>query len=132
MTLGEIKKRQDFLMNKANPQVSDYGIFAAGGYQIIPTVFPGAMNYAGLSSSDRFSTANQDKMAVGLIKNDGRAAWSYIHGQSNNINAAINALARVWASIPNTSGRSEYGNGNAAGHSVEEVKRALNQARQSR
>ena len=85
-----------------------------------------------VASRDRFSTANQDKMAVGLIKNDGRAAWSYIHGQSNNINAAINALARVWASIPNTSGRSEYGNGNAAGHSVEEVKRALNQARQSR
>ena len=55
MTLGEIKKRQDFLMNKDdNPQVSDYGIFAAGGYQIIPDTFPGAMNYAGLSSSDRF------------------------------------------------------------------------------
>ena len=43
--------------------------------------------------------ANQDKMAVGLIKGDGRAAWSYMNGQSNNINAAINALA-IWASIP--------------------------------
>ena len=51
-------------------------------------------------------------------------------GKSNNINVAINALAAVWASVPTTSGGSAYGNGNAAGHSVEQVRRALMRARQ--
>ena len=131
MTLGEIMKRQDYLMNPNNPQISDYGLFAVGRYQIIPGTFPRAMRYAGLGPNDKFSPANQDKMGVGLIKGDAPAAWSYITGKSNDINGAINSLAAVWASIPTTSGRSAYGSGNKAGHTVEEVKQALKSARNS-
>ena len=131
MTLGEIMKRQAYLMNPNNPQISDYGLFAVGRYQIIPGTFPRAMRYAGLGPNDKFSPANQDKMGVGLIKGDAPAAWSYITGKSNDINGAINSLAAVWASIPTTSGRSAYGSGNKAGHSVEEVKQALKSARNS-
>ena len=36
MTLGEIIQRQSYLMDKKNPQISNYGIYAAGRYQIIP------------------------------------------------------------------------------------------------
>ena len=131
MTLGEIMKRQSYLMNPNNPQISNYGLFAVGRYQIIPGTFPRAMRYAGLSPNDKFSPANQDKMGIGLIKGDAPAAWSYITGKSNDINGAINSLAAVWASIPTTSGRSAYGQGNAAGHSVAEVKNALISARNS-
>lgn len=131
MTLGEIMKRQAYLMNPNNPQISNYGLFAVGRYQIIPDTFPRAMRYAGLGPNDKFSPANQDKMGVGLIKGDAPAAWSYITGKSNDINGAINSLAAVWASIPTTSGRSAYGQGNAAGHSVAEVKNALISARNS-
>ena len=131
MTLGEIMKRQAYLMDRNNPQISNYGLFAVGRYQIIPGTFPRAMRYAGLSPNDKFSPANQDKMGIGLIKGDAPAAWSYITGKSNNINAAVNSLAAVWASIPTTGGRSAYGQGNAAGHSVAEVKNALISARNS-
>ncbi len=131
MTLGEIMKRQAYLMNPNNPQISNYGLFAVGRYQIIPDTFSRAMRYAGLGPNDKFSPANQDKMGVGLIKGDAPAAWSYITGKSNDINGAINSLAAVWASIPTTSVRSAYGQGNAAGHSVAEVKNALISARNS-
>jgi len=129
MSIGEIMERQAYIMDTKNPQVSNYGLFAVGRYQIIPDTMPRAVKYAGLSRGDKFTPSNQDKLGVGLIKGDAPAAWAYITGKSNDIDAAVNSLAAVWASIPTTSGRSAYGQGNAAGHSVSEVKRALRDAR---
>ena len=34
MTIGEIRQRQRYIMDYSNPQVGDYGIFAAGKYQL--------------------------------------------------------------------------------------------------
>lgn len=76
MTLGEIMQRQAYLMNKKNPQVSDYGIYAAGKYQIIPITFPSAMKDAGLTSKDMFSPENQDKMGLAILKSQGIGAWT--------------------------------------------------------
>ena len=76
MTLGEIMQRQSYLMDKRNPQVSNYGIYAAGKYQIIPITFPSAMKGAGLTPNDIFSPENQDKMGLAVLKSQGIGAWT--------------------------------------------------------
>lgn len=76
MTIGEIMKRQAYLMNKSNPQVSDYGIYAAGKYQIIPGTFETAVTNAGLSPNDMFSPENQDKMGLAVLRSQGIGAWT--------------------------------------------------------
>ena len=121
MTIGEIMKRQKYLMNGSNPQISDYGIFAAGAYQIIPDTMPGALKFSGLKESDLFSKENQDKLAIGLI-NSIPAAKSYLSGDSDDEIDAARGLSKMWASIPNPdTNKSAYGSGNAAGHTTGET-----------
>ena len=76
MTIGEVIQRQKWLMNKSNPQVSDYGVYAAGRYQFIPNTLPGVMKSAGLTPQDKFSSENQDLMAVSLLKDRGIQPWT--------------------------------------------------------
>lgn len=76
MTIGEILQRQAYLMDKRNPQISDYGIFAAGKYQIIPGTFKKAMVDAGLKPTDMFSPINQDKMGLAVLRSQGIGAWT--------------------------------------------------------
>lgn len=76
MTLGEVMQRQAYLMDKRNPQISNYGIYAAGKYQIIPKTFPSAMSGAGLTPKDMFSPENQDKMGLAVLKSQGIGAWT--------------------------------------------------------
>jgi murein DD-endopeptidase MepM/ murein hydrolase activator NlpD len=76
MTLGEIMQRQAYLMDRRNPQISNYGIYAAGRYQIIPITFPSAMKGAGLKPTDMFSPTNQDKMGLAVLKSQGIGAWT--------------------------------------------------------
>ena len=130
MTLGEIMKRQSFLMNPANEQQSNYGLFAVGRYQIIPGTFPGAVSGSGLSESDLFTPANQDKMGMYLIMKKRPYVGQYLKGQHNDVTGAMDALSDEFASIPDPrTGRSKYGSGNKAAHTVEEVRSALERAR---
>lgn len=76
MTIGEILQRQQWLMNKSNPQVSDYGVYAAGRYQFVPNTLPGVMKSAGLTPQDKFSPENQDLMAITLLKQRGIQPWT--------------------------------------------------------
>ena len=76
MTLGEIMQRQAYVMDKRNPQISNYGVYAAGKYQIIPITFPSAMKGAGLKPTDTFSPENQDKMGLAVLKSQGIGAWT--------------------------------------------------------
>ena len=76
MTIGEVLQRQQWLMNRKNPQVSNYGVYAAGKYQFIPNTLPGVMKSAGLSPQDKFSSDNQDLMAIALLKERGIQPWT--------------------------------------------------------
>lgn len=76
MTIGEVLQRQNWLMDRKNPQVSNYGIYAAGRYQFIPNTLPGVMKAAGLTPSDPFSPTNQDLMALALLKERGIQPWT--------------------------------------------------------
>jgi len=145
MTIGEIKERQKFIMNFNNPQVSDYGIFAAGKYQIVPENMDAALKGTGLTDDDMFSPANQDIMGMNLIMNKaGREILgAYLRGKSDDIINAQIQLAKEFASVPVPidtmgaygpvkAGQSFYaGDGNKARHTVAETKEALINQRKS-
>ena len=132
MTIGEIMDRQAYLMNRNNPQISDYGIFAAGKYQIIPDTMPGVVKGAGLSRDDLFSPENQEKLGDALIFVKRPYVGDYIKGKHDDTTGAMMELAREFASIPNPyTGRSLYGGGNKSFHTVDEVREALQKAREN-
>jgi len=130
MTLAEIIKRQDYLMDKRNPQQSDYGLFAVGRYQVIPGTMKGIVKKMGLDLNAKFDKAMQDRIALGLIQHNRPYVWDYIQGKHNDRKGAMLHLAKEWASLPHPdTGRSVYGNGNKSSHTVAEVAAALDAAR---
>lgn len=130
MTVGEIMERQAYLMNKSNPQESDYGLFAVGRYQVIPGTMSSIVKTMGIDRNAKFDKPMQDKIGLGLIKHKRPYAWKYINKEHNDRTGAMKELAAEWASLPDpATGRSMYGGGNASSHSVEEVAAALDAAR---
>lgn len=130
MTVGEIMERQAYLMNRSNPQESDYGLFAVGRYQVIPGTMSSIVKTMGIDRNAKFDKKMQDKIGLGLIKHKRPYAWQYINKQHNDRTGAMKELAAEWASLPDpATGRSMYGGGNASSHSVEEVAAALDAAR---
>ena len=129
MTIGEVMERQAYLMNPNNPQTGDYGIFAAGRYQIIPSTMSEILPQSGLSKGDTFSKKNQDKLGITLLTKKQPRVDAYINGDGS-IDGAMDALSNEFASMPDPrTGNSKYGGGNKALHSVEEVRQALIQAK---
>ena len=130
MTVGEIIKRQDYLMNKSNPQKSNYGAFAVGRYQVIPGTMKSIVKQMGIDKNQKFDKQTQDKIGMGLIQYKRPYAWNYIKGKHNDRAGAMKALAAEWASLPDpATGKSMYGGGNASSHTVAEVAAALDAAR---
>lgn len=76
MTIGEVLQRQAYEKDTRNPRLNNYGIWAAGRYQIIPGTFEEAVKNAGLKPTDMFSPANQDKMGIAVLKSQGIGAWT--------------------------------------------------------
>ena len=130
MTVGEIMKRQAYLMDPSTgDQESDYGLFAVGRYQIIPDKMPEAVRLSGVKPTDRFTPEIQDKLAVGILMSK-PITKAYLEGRSNDIMGTMTELSYEWASLPNPrTGRSQHGSGNAAGHTVEEFREAMRNAR---
>jgi len=120
MTIGEVMDHQ-----------TAKRLFAAGRYQVIPTTLRAILPATGLSRADAFNQSNQDRFGIALVKQR-TAAWDYLHGRSSDRGAAMLALAKEWASLPDPrTGKSFYGGANQSGHSVDEVARVLDAARAS-
>lgn len=66
MSIGEV---MDFQNNKKT-------LWAAGRYQFVPNTLPGVMKSAGLTPRDKFDEANQDLMAIALLKQRGLQPWT--------------------------------------------------------
>lgn len=93
MTIGEVMERQAYLMNKKNPQISDYGVYAAGKYQIIPGTMITTVKQSGLSTSDMFSPENQDILGLTVLKSQGIGAWT--SGGSRYSKAEVDIINRA-------------------------------------
>lgn len=102
MTLGEVARLQ-------RQMVSENGISSAvGKYQFLQDTLKEAMAGVGLSPGDVFSPENQDKLALWLLRQ--RTDFdNWVTGQADPAKFQ-NQLAGIWASVPNTSGKSTYAN----------------------
>lgn len=126
MTIGELTRRQNL------PHGHQDRIFAAGKYQVIPETMREAVQNLGLSPDQKFDRATQDRILRDyLLGNKRPAVDAYITGRSNNRDAAVNGLAREFASFQNTRGRGYYGSGNHASVTPERSLEALNHARET-
>lgn len=102
-------------------------IFAAGRYQIIPSTMKWVVNKMGIDpAKTKFDEKTQDQMAFVLMTEKRPAVGRYIRGESDDIESAMLGLAKEWASFPDPrTGKSYYGSGNKAKHSVESVRAML-------
>ena len=73
---------------------------AAGRYQIVGSTLSDAVKTLGLSGNEMFDKTMQDRIFVEyLLKHKRKAVWNYIHGKSDNLNAAMLAMSQEWASF---------------------------------
>jgi hypothetical protein len=122
LTLAEVRALQRRL-------VRQNGGSAIGRYQIIDDTLDGLVVRMGLSTSERFTPALQDRMAMHLAREAGLAAW--LDGALSDERFAAR-LARVWAGLPaDQSGRSRYAGiqGNRAGIGWRALVRSLGRIR---
>jgi hypothetical protein len=83
---------------------------AAGRYQVIPSTLADAVKSLGMSGNEKFDKATQDKIFEQyLVGKKQKAIGDYITGKSNDLQAAIKAASKEWASVadPET-GMSHY------------------------
>ena len=106
MSINDVVAEQKRRLSAGEATYGSYTSAAVGAYQMMtPEAFAFA---AGLSGDSLFTPANQDKMAIA----------GYMMGQSGMSQSEIDApisrgqiakMSPVWASLPNISGSSEYG-----------------------
>ncbi len=78
---------------------------AIGRYQFIPKTLAGLVKQAGLPHRAQFSPALQDRLADMLLNQAG--LQDFLSGETGRV-TFMNALARVWAGLPTSSGQSHY------------------------
>jgi hypothetical protein len=108
-------------------------LFAIGAAQFIPETLRMAVDALGVDVKDKFTAANQDRLACALLICGKRPKLAaYLLGTSNDLAAAQLDLAKEWASIPGPDGRGFYDGdsaGNRATQEMEAVKDALRAGR---
>ncbi|WP_299413435.1 hypothetical protein [uncultured Sulfitobacter sp.] len=96
MTLGEIYKWIDDTPNQPH---------AIGRYQFIPPTLRRVARKIGASPQQRFSPRLQDQLADVLLA---EAGYHDIQAGKITRRAFMNNLAKIWAGLPNDTGRSHY------------------------
>ena len=143
MSIGEIAELQ-----KISDPNNEERLFAVGKYQAVPDTLAMAVKGLGLSEDTVFSPEVQDQVGMYLVKEKRPKVGRYLRGEEGvSEDDAMLSLAQEFASIPVpravkkgefgkwpkmdiVPGDSFYSNpaattGNAARHSVEETRRAL-------
>lgn len=108
--------------------------FAVGAPQFIPSTLKSALEGSGLKASDKFSPANQDKLAITLILGGSKRPTlsKYLKGGNVSLDAAQDDLAYEWASMPGSGGSGKYnaiGGNKSADHLHARVRQLLANAR---
>ena len=125
MSIGDVVNLQNQKLQDGRPSA------AVGAYQFLKP--EEAAKLAGLSLNDKFSPENQDKMFLAtLLNKPGRENLStFLRGQSNDVELAIDELAKEFASVEYRNGLSYYANDgvNKASISRDQAREALMAAR---
>ena len=99
---------------------------AIGRYQFIPPTLRRLVTANGTATTAQFTPALQDELAMLLLEEAGYAA--FLRGELSRINF-MNNLAKIWAGLPNSSGKSHYHGyaGNKASMSWDQFYREMGQ-----
>lgn len=140
-SIGEVQKFQDHARD------SNGQLWATGRYQIIPSTLDGLVSSLGLSKTDKYDQATQDKMGYQLLA-ERPAIKSYIQATNEdnkeNLEKAALEVAKIWSSVGvpyATTGKygrieknqSYYsGGGDRASEPTEKVQAALRNLRQNK
>ena len=122
MTINEIMTKQSTKFSNGKRE-----LFAVGRYQMIPVTLAEAVKNKklGVSSTDLFSPETQEKLFMHLIYKRPYLI-GYLTGKSSDIDAAVNDLAREFASLPMTNGKGRYDDdkaGNKASGGLDRVEK---------
>jgi hypothetical protein len=78
---------------------------AIGRYQFIPSTLRSLVGQAGFNRQTRFTPAVQDQLAEILLRDAGLAKF---HAGNMTRHGFMNNLAKIWAGLPTSTGRSYY------------------------
>ena len=123
-TIAEMEKLQ-----------SDGEVYAVGAYQLTPGVLAEVREYAGIEADAIMTPAVQDKLFSTLILSGNKkpVLTDYLLGDSDDLRAAHEALAKEFAALQGPDGVGMYDKdnaGNLATIEADKVKKALIEARQ--
>lgn len=123
MTVDEILAAQSL------PKNDPKRLFAVGKYQVVPKTMKEAVSSLGIKGSERFTPELQEKIFKDyLVGKKRRAVSEFLSGKSNDIDSAVLALSKEFASVqdPRT-GKGYYDGiaGNKASISADAVRAAL-------
>ena len=100
MTVGDVLNMQKNMIAKGHEST------AVGRYQYIRNTLAGTASQLGIDlGSTKFDEKTQDALAIQTLRTIGLESW--LAGKLDN-GAFLNKVARVWASVPTTSGGSYY------------------------
>lgn len=122
MTINEIMTKQSTKFSNGKRE-----LFAVGRYQMIPVTLAEAVKNKrlGVSPTALFSPETQEKLFMHLIYKRPYLI-GYLTGKSSDIDAAVNDLAREFASLPMTNGKGRYDDdkaGNKASGGLDRVEK---------
>jgi len=118
MTLDQIDKLQTKMLQHPKNKLRSS---ALGRYQIIRTTLRAIRQQLGLTGSEKFDAAMQDRLGCYLLGQRGIDKW--LSGRLA-LDTLLSNLAQEWASLPKPDGKGHYA-GQNAGVSVSQVKAAL-------
>jgi hypothetical protein len=99
MSVADVMKFQNTMIKNGHEST------AVGKYQIIQETMAGLIKNGVLAPGDIFNSSTQDRAAIALLKEKGMD--SYVSGKLSKEQFA-DRVARVWASMPLTSGKGAY------------------------
>jgi peptidoglycan hydrolase-like protein with peptidoglycan-binding domain/lysophospholipase L1-like esterase len=100
MTVGDVLNMQKDMIAKGHEST------AVGRYQYIRKTLAGTASQLGINlDSTKFDEKTQDALAIQTLRTIGLESW--LDGKLDD-GAFLNKVARVWASVPTTSGGSYY------------------------
>lgn len=100
MTVGQVLDMQKDMIAKGHEST------AVGRYQYIRKTLAGTAAQLGMNvDKTKFNEKTQDALAIQTLRTIGLEEW--LAGKLND-GAFLNKVARVWASVPTTSGQSYY------------------------
>lgn len=105
-------------------------IYAVGRYQLIPQTMRLALQWSGISWSEKFTPEIQDKLFCTLLSHKRPQVGRYLLGEGS-LQPALDSLAKEWASVAYRGPYSYYSGigGNRAHITTDEAAVALNAGR---